>query len=497
MSSPRRSLLRTLALVSAAPLALAACTVGPNYARPAPLPAAQETPLAFKELEGWKPAKPIDTLDKGAWWTVFGDPVLDELEARVAVTNQNIAAAEANYRQAVAIVSQSRAGLFPTITANTSVTRVGGGQGGQGVVIGGVATGGTGGNAETTRYQLGANGSWTLDVWGRIRRSIESDRATAQASAADLAAATLSAQATLATSYFNMRLADDQKRIVAENLASYQRALQVTQNQYNAGTVARGDVILAETQVFNTQAQLQDLDRQRTANEHAVAVLTGRPPAAVTIAAGTLPRTSPVAPAGLPSALLERRPDVAGAERAVMSANAEIGVAIAAYFPDLTLSSSATSTSTRFATIFEPSNFVWSIGPRLAQTLIDFGARKARVAQTRAIYDRTVADYRQTVLTAFNEVEDQLSALRVLEQQQGVREQAEQSAKRAEAIQLNQYRAGLQPFTSVITAQQQSLAAQQNSFNVLGLRLQASVLLIQALGGGWTSADLPTATSLR
>ncbi len=507
-------------LACAAPLALAACTVGPDYRRPTPLPAAQDAPFAFKEA-GWTPAAQTAVVDKGAWWIVFGDPVLNELEGRVALTNQNVAAAEANFRQAVAIVKQSRSELFPSVDLSSSITRSGGGNGSSGVIIGGVVTGGntgtttgstgtgttgstsggtlvtSNGSSERTNYQLGASASWTLDVWGRIRRGVEADRATAQASAADLAAATLSAQSTLATTYFNMRLFDEQARIFGENLQGYERALKVTTNQYNAGVVARGDVIQAQTQVFNTQAQLQDLGRQRAANEHAIAILTGRPPSALTLAADRLPRIAPVAPPGLPSTLLERRPDIAGAERAVAAANAQIGVATAAYYPDITLSGSATSSSTSFGDIFDPANFVWSLGPRLAYTLLDFGNRRARVQQTRAVYDRTVADYRQTVLTAFGEVEDQLAALRVLEQQQGVREQAEASARRAEEIQLNQYRAGLQPFTSVITAQQQSLAAQQNSVGVLGLRLQASVLLIQALGGGWTDADLPLAKSLR
>lgn len=485
-----------LASVACASLALASCKVGPDYVRPNPLPAAQALPADFKEAPGWKPATPMVEIDRGAWWSVFGDPVLNELEGRVAIDNQTIAAAEANYRQAVAIVQQSRTALLPTVTTSSAITRTGGGAGGSTVIIGGVATS-AGGSSETTRYQLGGTGSWTLDVWGRIRRGIESDRATAQASAADLAAARLSAQATLATAYFNMRLADEQKRILTENLGSYRRTLQVTQNQYTVGVVARGDVIQAETQVFNAQAQLQDLDRQRTANEHAIAILTGRAPSALTIAAGALPRTAPVPPVGLPSSLLERRPDIAGAELAVVSANAQIGVAKAAYFPDLTLSGSATSTSTAFGDIFDPTNFIWSIGPRLAYTLLDFGARRARVRQTQAIYDRTVADYRQTTLNAFGEVEDQLSAIRVLEQEQTVRAQAEASARRAEQIQLNQYNAGLQPFTSVVTAQLQSLAAQQTSINVLALRLQASVSLIQALGGGWTSADLPAARDIR
>ena len=381
MPTVTSSLRRLLACT--APLALAACTVGPNYVRPAPLPAAQATPAEFKESLGWRPATPVAELDKGAWWSVFNDPLLDQLERKVAVTNQSVASAEANYRQAVAVVEEARAGFLPTVGLSSSLTHSGGGSASNGAVvttggttvvtgsgagtIGGTTgttgtgttgttgttgsttsgTGSTGGTSfvtsggSQTRYSIGADASWVLDVWGRIRRTVESDRATAQASAADLANATLSAQATLAADYFNVRAADDQIRILNENVVTYRRSLQITQNQYAAGTVARADVIAAQSQVLTAQASLIDFGRQRTANEHAVAILAGEAPAALTIPVGALPRVSPTPPAGLTTALLERRPDIAGAERAMQATNAQIGVAVAAYYPEISLSGSA------------------------------------------------------------------------------------------------------------------------------------------------------------
>ena len=334
-------------------------------------------------------------------------------------------------------------------------------------------------------------------MWGRIRRQIEADRADVQASAADLANAALSAQGLLATNYFNMRSLDEQRAILADTAAAYRRTVQVTENQYRAGTVARGDVIAAQTQVLNSQAQLADLGVQRASLEHAIAVLVGKAPSQLTIAEARLPRRAPTAPAGLPSTLLQRRPDIASAERAVAAANATIGVAIAAYYPNISLSGSLSSSSSMFSQVFDASNVVWSYGPRLVDTLVDFGARRAQVRQARAQYDRTVAAYRQTVLAAFQNVEDQLAALRQLEQEQGVRDQAETSARQAEAIALNQYRAGLTPFTSVVTFQAQSLSAQLAARQVLAARLQSSALLIQALGGGWTDADLPRTRDIR
>ncbi len=501
MMSPRpRSRARLLLAAAALSPTLAGCLVGPNYVRPAPLPtqtaSAGAAPPAFKELAGWTPAAPLDAEPKGDWWSVFADPTLDGLERRVAVTNQNIVAAEASYRQAREITAQARAGLFPTVATSLGFSRTGtiasGGSGGGLTVAGAGGTQvTTGSGGDVNRFNGALNGSWELDVWGRIRRTIESDRATAQASAADLANATLSAQAELATDYFALRFADEQTRLLTDTVAAYQRTLKVVQNQYAAGTVARADVVTAQTQVLNAQASLVDVDRQRAALEHAIAVLVGDAPANLTLAAGALPAEAPVAPAGLPSQLLERRPDIASSERAVASANAQIGVAISAYFPSLSLTGSLGSSADDFSRLFRAENVVWSVGSSVSETLLDFGARKAEVRQARANYDRTVATYRQTVLTALQGVEDNLAALRTLEREQVVRDQAVAAASQAEALALNQYRAGRVDITTVITAQTQALSARQTALSTRNDRLAASVGLIQALGGGWTTADLP------
>jgi NodT family efflux transporter outer membrane factor (OMF) lipoprotein len=485
--------LRALLAASACATALAACTVGPSYQRPAALPGQAQIPAAFKESQGWTPSKPLDAIDRGAWWSVFNDPVLDGLERRVAVTNQNIAAAEAAYRAARATVDQNRANFFPTVgvTAGATHTRTGAGVASGAVVGSGGGSTITSGGAAITRGNVGVSATWEADVWGRIRRTVEQAGAAAQASAADLQTATLSAQAQLAINYFQLRQLDEQKRLLQATVAAYQKSLKLTQNQYDAGIVARADVISALTQVQNTQAQAVDVDNQRAAREHAIALLVGVTPADLSLAPAVMPREAPVVPTGLPSTLLERRPDIASAERSMASANAAIGVAVAAYYPSLTLNGSGSSNDSAFSRLFRVDNFIWSVGPQLAETVLDFGARKARVRVTRAQYDQTVANYRQTVLAAFQNVEDQLAALRVLEQEQTIRLAAEASARQAEAIALNQYQAGQTTFTSVITAQAQSLAAQQATLQVMGSRLNASVGLIQALGGGWTTAELP------
>ncbi len=500
----------------------AACTVGPNYQRPAGLPASQVPAPAYKEAAGWTPAQPtLAALDKGSWWAAFNDPVLSELESRVEATNQNIAQFAANYRQARAVVSETRSEFFPTLTSSLSFQRTGslgsGGQtvvtsGGGGVVstggITGTTTGGTGaggggtspggvttvnstGGGAFNRFNGSLDASWAPDLWGRIRRTVEQARAQAQASAADLANATLSAQAELAVDYFQLRSLDLQGKVLRETVAAYQRSLRVIDNQYNAGTVARSDLIAAQTQVLNAQASLVDLGRQRAAFEHAIAVLTGEAPSSLTLAPGAYPLGVPVAPAGVPSTLLQRRPDIASTERAVAAANANIGIQVSAYYPDLTLTGSLGSSADDFFRLFDVQNSIWSLGSSAAETLIDFGARRARVREARAAYDASVAAYRQTVLTAFQGVEDQLAALRVLEQEEAVRVQAATSANRAEQIALNQYAAGTTDFTTVITAQAQALTAREAVVNVHGLRLVAAVTLIQDLGGGWTAADLP------
>ena len=468
---------------------LSACAVGPDYRRPAvaPSPAFKEAPST---ANGWVPAQPMDTIDKGAWWSVFGDPVLDALEERVAVSNQTLKAAEAAYRQARALTAADQASLFPTVTLNGSNTSSHSGGGSATTVSSGVVT--TAGRASnTSRYQASLGATWAVDVWGRIRRQVESDRAGAQASAADVANARLSAQTQLATDYFLLRTLDEQKALYDDTVAAYGKAATLTENQYNAGVVAKADVITARTQLLTARAQAADVGVQRAQAEHAIAVLTGHAPSDLTLAVGERPKIVPTPPVGLPSELLQRRPDIAAAERQVAEANALVGVQTAAWFPSLTLSGSYGYSGTSLGNLFTAANNVWSVGPTLAATLLDFGARQARVSQARAAYDQRVALYRQTVLTAFQQVEDQLVALRVLEQESALRDEALASARQAEALALNRYRAGQVDYTTVVQAQATALSAAQTVLTLTRQRQAASVALIEALGGGWTTADLP------
>jgi NodT family efflux transporter outer membrane factor (OMF) lipoprotein len=471
----------TLALLLCA-TALAGCAVGPNYSRPAAPPSA-----AFKEAQGWAPSQPSDHIDRGAWWSVFNDPVLDGMMRRVAVDNQNIAVREAAYRQARALTAESRAAFFPTVSANGSRQTSERAGGGSQVINGQVVTR----SGPTTVYNANLTASWVPDIWGRIRRNVESSKATNQASAADLAAATLSYQADLATNYFTLRALDEQKRLLDASVDSFRQATTLATNQYNAGVVARSDVITAETQLRGAQAQAIDLGIQRAQLEHAIAVLMGVAPSAFSLAAAPLTRDVPVAPAGLPSTLLERRPDIASAERQAQAASAQIGVQTAAWFPSLTLSGNYGYNSTALGDLFSASSNLWAYGPQLALQVLDFGARNARIRQARAVYDQRVATYRQTVLTAFQTVEDQLAALRVLQEEAVIRADTETSARQAEALALNRYKAGQTDITAVVVAQTTSLNAQQNTLAALRQRLVASVSLIEALGGGWTTADLP------
>ncbi|MBV9725147.1 MAG: efflux transporter outer membrane subunit [Gammaproteobacteria bacterium] len=474
------------ALVASACLALAGCAVGPNYHRP---PAAN--PQHFKEAEGWKPAEPREAASGSDWWSIYGDATLDELERQVDVSNQTLKASEAAWRQANALVSQARAAYFPTIGVTASATRAGG--------PGGRATAATtGGTVQPLRhpvneFELLGTASWDLDVWGRIRRTVESDVASAEASEADLAAARLSAQATLASDYIQLRVADEQQQLLAKTVEGYRRSLEITQNQYHVGVVAKADVISAQTQLGGAQSQLIAIGVTRATLEHAIAVLIGKAPADFSLAPATLAATVPVIPAGLPSSLLERRPDVAGSERRMAAANAQIGVAISAYFPDLTLSGQYGFANTMASGLVHAANNFWSVGGALNETLLDFGARRAQVRQARAAYDATVANYRQTVLTAFQQVEDELATLRILEQQVEVQEQTVQSADLAVQLTLNQYRAGTVAYTSVVTAQAVALSDAQTLLTIRQNRLVASVALIQALGGGWDAATLGTA----
>jgi NodT family efflux transporter outer membrane factor (OMF) lipoprotein len=359
--------------------------------------------------------------------------------------------------------------------------------------------GGSGGGRSRiqNQFNLTAGASWEIDVWGRIRRTVESDVANAQASAADLAAALLSAQAALATDYLALRISDELKRLLEETVEADTRSLEITQNRYAAGTAARSDVAQALAQVEGVKAQAINVGVHRAQLEHAIAVRIGKPPAEFSIAPAPLTLQAPVMPPGVPSALLERRPDIAASERAVAAANAQIGVAIAAYYPAITLSASYGFVSSAIETLLRASNAVWSVGPQLAETVFDAGLRSAQVAAARAAHDQTVANYRQTVLAAFQQVEDQLASLRILEQQAEVQERAVKASEEAERLILNQYKAGTVAYTSVITAQTVSLGDKQTALSILGSRLAASVVLIEALGGGWTTAELPSHDQIR
>ncbi|HEY4172535.1 MAG TPA: efflux transporter outer membrane subunit [Rhodopila sp.] len=471
----------------AACLLLAGCMVGPDYKRPDAPPAP-----VFKELAGWKISQPADTIDKGAWWSVYRDPELDRLEAMVDVSNQTIKQFEAQYRNAVALVGEARAGLFPTIGISPSVTRSGGGGSGGGASTSGAGgSGGGSGGGRGTQYSITGTVSWEPDIWGKVRRQVESNVAGAQVSAADLANAKLSAQATLATDYFDLRAEDALAQLLTETVAADRRAMQITQNQYRAGTQSSIDYVTALAQLQSTQAQLVAVGIQRQQFEHAIAMLTGHAPAEITIAPAPLAAAVPVVPPGLPSALLERRPDIAAAERAMQQENALIGVQVAAYYPDISLSALGGFAGNPLSQLFTTANQVWSLGASASETLFSGGLRTNSVAAARATYDASVATYRQTVLTAFQGVEDALSDLRILELQAKAEATAVASTRRAVDATLNAYKAGTVAYTSVITEQTLLLGDQQTALGIQQSRLVASVALIEALGGGWSTTDLP------
>jgi len=459
-------------------LLLAGCTVGPDYQRPdAP------TGAGFKEVadapQGWKLGTPDDGIPKGAWWSIYRDPALDGLEAQVALSNQNIKSFEAQYRAAEAIVDEARSQEYPTAGVSAGVTR-------SRSTTSSTSTG----SGARTQYTAEGTATWDLDLWGRIRRQVESDRAGAQVSAADLANATLSAQETLANDYFQLRGQDALTQLLADTVKADQEALRITQNQYDAGTAAPSDVATAQTQLAGAQAQLIAAGVTRQQFEHAIAVLTGVPPSALTLPPGTLATDVPVAPPGLPSALLERRPDIAAAERTMAEENALIGVAVAAYYPDISLSADYGFEGNPIGKLFRAANRIWSLGASASETLFDGGERSAEIRQAQATYDSSVATYRQTVLTAFQQVEDELSDLRILQQQAAAEAEAVRAGQHALDIALNEYRAGTVDYTTVVTAQTALLSNQQAALTVQQNRLVASSTLVAALGGGWTSEDL-------
>ncbi|MDR3535495.1 MAG: efflux transporter outer membrane subunit [Acetobacteraceae bacterium] len=482
---------KRLAAGLAVSVLLAGCMVGPDYQRADAPPS-----VAFKELAGWKPSTPQDDTDKGPWWSVYHDPELDRLERMVDVSNQTVKEFEAQYRNAVALVGEAQASLFPTVGATAGVTRSGSGAGSSRSSSGvssssSSSSSRSSGGSSSTIYTVSGTVSWDLDVWGRIRRQVESSVAGAQVSAADLANARLSAQATLAADYFDLRAEDALAQLLRDTADAYRRALQITQNQYRAGTTASTDVVTAQAQLQSTEAQLVGVGVQRQQFEHAIAILTGHAPSELTIAPAPLATAVPVVPAGLPSALLERRPDIAAAERLMQEENALIGVQVAAYYPDISLSALGEFTGSPLSQLFTVGNRVWSLGATASETLFAGGARSAAVAAARATYDQSVATYRQTVLTGFQQVEDALSSLRILEQQAAAEALAVESTRRAVQATMNTYLAGTVAYTSVITEQTLLLSDEQAALSIQQSRLVASVALIEALGGGWTTGALP------
>jgi NodT family efflux transporter outer membrane factor (OMF) lipoprotein len=461
-----------------AALMLSACAVGPDYKRPA-----VDTGVAFKEAEGWKLANPSDALQKGEWWTVFNDPELNSLEQQVEVSNQNLAEAEAAYSEAKALVEQNEATLFPQVTGTASATRS---KTSSNSFSGSRGATTTPSGLTSNQYSASLGASWSIDVWGRIRRQIESAKDQAKASEADIANAKLSAQITLATDYVALREQDEAKRLLDQTIAAYAQTLQVTQNKYNAGVAAQSDLLTAQTTLQTAQAEAVDVARTRAALEHAIAVLIGTPPSKLTIAPlETFNLVAPQIPVGLPSALLERRPDVAAAERTMAAANAQIGVNIAGYFPALTLSGADGNNSSTLSNLFSAASNSWSLGAGLTQTVFDAGANQGRVRAAEAIYHEDVAAYRQTVLTALQQVEDAIAAERVLQVEEQLRYQASKEADQAEAITTNQYRAGTVDETTLVVAEATALSARTTAVQTTLARLQNTISLISALGGGW------------
>jgi NodT family efflux transporter outer membrane factor (OMF) lipoprotein len=474
-------LLASVAMLLVAPM-LTSCAVGPNYERPS-----VDTPAQYKEAGASE--APAST-PPPQWWTLFDDPLLNDLESRVEVSNQNLASSEAAYRQALSVVRQQRASLFPSVNADAGITKSGGGARGGGTVVttpGGNVSRTSNGNGEI--YQAGASATWELDLWGRLRRSLENAHALADASASDLKFARLSMQTELATTYLQLREADAELRLLNDTVTAYQRALQIAQNRYNVGMAVKSDVLQAQTQLANAQEQVAELSLTRAQAEHAIAALIGVPAGSFTLEAQTDWHTDvPDVPAGVPSTLLERRPDVASAERRVAAANANIGIEEAAYFPSLTLTGSYSFLSTSVDALFKSANAAHSIGASLAQTVFDAGRTPARVAGARAAYDQSVAEYRQSVLTAFQDVEDQLAASRLLTREYELRRQASEAADETERLTLNQYRAGTVSYTNVVVAQTSALSARQALARAQLQRQTTVIALIRSLGGDWAGA---------
>lgn len=449
-------------------LLLGGCSVGPDYQRPA-----VAMPVHYKEARGWQQATPLDAQSKGEWWAVYHDATLSGLLSQVSVSNQNVATYAAQYRQAQALAAESRAALFPSLDYDGSVTRSG--------------SHATNSSARTTSssHQADLSASWELDLWGKLRRTLEENRASASASAAELANITLSAQSELAQDYFQLRIMDQKIALYQESVDAYQRYLKVINSQYQAGTASRATLAQAQLQLESASASAQDYQWQRAQMEHAIALLVGKAPADFSLTAAPLTASLPAIPAGLPAGLLQRRPDIAYAERNMAAANAAVGVAVAGYYPDLTLSASGGVSASVLHSLFSLPNRVWSLGPALSGTLFDAGANSAKVDQARASWDASVATYRQTVLTAMQEVEDKLVELNTLQGEIAAQQRATDAAQTSARVTRLQYESGMITYLDVATTENSSLSAQQSLLTLQSTQWVSSVALIAALGGGW------------
>ncbi|WP_175715842.1 efflux transporter outer membrane subunit [Burkholderia ambifaria] len=474
------------AVAVATAVLLAGCAVGPDYHRPD-----TSIPAAFKEAPaGWKVAQPADRADRGPWWSVYDDPQLDALIGKLNASNQTIAQSAAAYRQARALVVEARAAYFPTVGLTASGSRARSGR----TSTSSGASGFGSSSAISNSYSVGLDASWEPDLWGKVSRSVSAQRAGEAAAAADLANARLSQQALLAQTYFQLRTSDALQKLLDDTVKSYGDSLRLTQNQYAQGVAARADVIQAQTQLQSAQAAAIDNGVARAQYEHAIATLIGEPASAFSLPPNPLTAQPPITPVDVPSALLERRPDIAAAERRAASANEQIGVAIAAFFPTLTLSATGGFQSSVWSQLFTlPARF-WTVGPQLAATLFDAGLRAAQTDAARATYDQDVAAYRLAVLTAFQDVEDNLASQRILAQEVDVQRQAVDSAEQALAIVTNQYKAGTVAYLNVLSAQTTAFTAQQKLATIAGQRMVSSVGLVKALGGGWDASDMARET---
>jgi NodT family efflux transporter outer membrane factor (OMF) lipoprotein len=470
---------RAAGLAGLVVLLLGGCMVGPDYRKPSvPMTA------AYKETDGWKVAQPSDHLPRGRWWEIFGDPQLDALVKEVGAANQNLKIAEARLREARAMVRFNRAALFPTISASLGLSSIRD-SANRPFLPPNVNTGSSG------DFLLSLDLSYEVDLWGRVRRTVRAARHEAQATAADLETARLSLQAEVVIDYFELRAADAQKQLLDETVKAFTAALRLTTNRFNGGVAPKSDVAQAQTQLETTQVQASDITVQRAQFEHAIATLIGKPPAAFSLPPRPLDSRPPDIPVGLPSQLLERRPDIAAAERRVAEANEQIGIAKAAFYPTVMLNAGVGFEGATPGTWLTAPSLLWSVGASITQTIFDAGRRRATSDAVLASYDASVASYRQTTLTAFQQVEDNLAALRILEQEAQQQRRAVESALLSLQLFTNRYEGGVDTYLQVITAQTAALMNQRNEIDILRRRMGASVLLVKAVGGGWDVAELP------